>query len=97
MFLKFRPSILTAPAAVWAVAWAMNPGAAWADNGRRNLFAVVDATGNLVSGNGASGASQLGTGQYEVTFDRDVSRCAYVAKPPTRTARRSPSLRPAAT
>jgi hypothetical protein len=44
-----------------------------------NLFAVVDIAGSLVSGNGVASTAHLSTGQYEVTFTRDVSRCAYVA------------------
>jgi hypothetical protein len=44
-----------------------------------NLFAVVDQAGTLVTGNRVSGVTHIGTGQYEVTFTRDVSACAYVA------------------
>lgn len=44
-----------------------------------NLFAVVDTAGTLVSGGGVSGVTHLATGQYEVTFTRDVSACAYLA------------------
>jgi hypothetical protein len=47
--------------------------------GSRNLFAVVDIAGTLVSGNGVSSVAHLATGQYEVTFTRNVERCAYVA------------------
>ena len=46
-----------------------------------NLFAKIDASGALVAGNGVSSATQVGTGQYEVTFNRNVSSCAYVATP----------------
>ena len=48
-------------------------------SGPSSLFAVVDMAGNLVSGSGVNAAVQLSTGQYEVTFNRDVSRCAYIA------------------
>lgn len=44
-----------------------------------NLFAVVDIAGALVSGSGVSSVTHLSTGQYEVTFTRDVSACAYLA------------------
>jgi hypothetical protein len=44
-----------------------------------NLFAVVDAGGGQSAGNGVSGISHLGPGRYEVTFNQDVSACAYVA------------------
>lgn len=46
---------------------------------RRNLFAVVDSAGGLVSGSGVAQVTHVGTGQYEVTFTRDVSTCAYLA------------------
>jgi hypothetical protein len=44
-----------------------------------NLFAVADAGGGQVAGNGVKGITHLGAGRYEVTFTQDVSRCAYVA------------------
>jgi hypothetical protein len=43
------------------------------------LFAALDLNGTLLRGNRVTGAIKLGTGQYEVTFNRDVSGCAYVA------------------
>src|SRR4051794_14151316 len=50
-----------------------------ANGATSNLFAVVDAGGSQVAGNGVSSVTHLGTGRYEVTFSQDVSRCAYVA------------------
>jgi hypothetical protein len=44
-----------------------------------NLFAVVDAAGGQIAGNGVTGITHLGPGRYEVTFTQDVSECAYVA------------------
>jgi hypothetical protein len=44
-----------------------------------NLFAVVDQSGDLVTGTSGATATEVGTGQYEVTFTRDVSGCAYSA------------------
>ena len=44
-----------------------------------NLYAVSDAGGTQVAGNGVSGIAHLGPGRYEVTFAQDVSKCAYVA------------------
>ena len=44
-----------------------------------NLFAVVDISGNLVSGNGVSAVDYLGIGQREVTFTTNVENCSYVA------------------
>ncbi|MGI9040306.1 MAG: hypothetical protein ACR2HK_04225 [Gemmatimonadales bacterium] len=38
----------------------------------RQVWAVVDLSGN-------SGVAKLGVGQYEVTFNRNVMPCAYVA------------------
>jgi hypothetical protein len=43
------------------------------------LFANVSATGTLISGNGVLSAAKIGPGQYEVTFNVNVSQCAYVA------------------
>jgi hypothetical protein len=44
-----------------------------------NLFASVNLNGTLAYGNGVTGVTHLGTGQYEVTFSTDVQQCAYVA------------------
>jgi|SRR5215469_1802911 len=44
-----------------------------------NLFASVALNGTLVNGNGVSTVTHIGTGRYEVTFDQDVSSCAYVS------------------
>jgi hypothetical protein len=43
------------------------------------LFAVVDANGLLVRDFRAVSSQRFSTGQYEVVFNRNVSRCAYVA------------------
>jgi hypothetical protein len=44
-----------------------------------NLFAVVDMSGGLVAGNGVAAVDSLGIGIWEVTFNRNVESCAYVA------------------
>jgi hypothetical protein len=44
-----------------------------------NLFATVDMNGNLIDGGGVTGVTHIGTGRYEVTFNENVSGCAYVA------------------
>jgi hypothetical protein len=41
--------------------------------------AVIDYTGNLVRGDGVLGVTRLGTGRFEVLFDRSVADCAYTA------------------
>src|SRR5262245_27696610 len=46
--------------------------------GARELFAVVDWEGKLRRGLHAVSAKRLGLGYYEVVFDRDVRRGAYV-------------------
>ena len=46
---------------------------------QRPLAAVVNADGTLRDGNRVVSTSNLGSGQYEVVFDRDVSQCAYTA------------------
>ena len=43
-----------------------------------HLFAVVDLNGNLVRGSRVTGVAKLGPGQYEVTFNRSFTTCAYV-------------------
>ena len=43
------------------------------------IWAVVDMNGNLIHGNRTTGVVKLGPGQYEVTFNRNLTSCAYVA------------------
>ena len=43
------------------------------------VWAVVDVFGNLTRGSHALSSAQPGVGVYRVTFDQDVSDCAYVA------------------
>jgi hypothetical protein len=45
------------------------------------LWASVDINGNLVHGSQVLSATHLGIGRYEVTFNRNVLGCAYVATP----------------
>ena len=45
----------------------------------RQLWAVVGLNGTLTRGSRVTGTTKLGPGQYEVTFDRSVTGCAYVA------------------
>jgi hypothetical protein len=70
--------VLVALAALVAAIAAL-PSAARVSAASSNLFADVDGAGNLLSGNGVSSVSHIGTGRYEVTFSSDVSACAYVA------------------
>src|ERR1051325_7011795 len=70
-------SLLTAAFAVATVAVSVLATAANAASA--NLFARVDLTGTLISGNGVTGVTPLGPGQYEVAFTSDVTQCAYVA------------------
>jgi hypothetical protein len=44
------------------------------------LFAVVSDTGQLVRGQGATSAEQLGTGLYHVNFNRNLSQCSWVGQ-----------------
>ncbi len=39
----------------------------------------MNLNGTLAYGNGVTGVTHIGTGQYEVTFSADVRQCAYVA------------------
>lgn len=42
-------------------------------------WAVLNADGSLVRGKGVASQARLGTGAYEVIFDREVRSCVYVA------------------
>jgi len=53
--------------------------AAPAEAASANLYASVSLSGTVVAGNGVTGVTHIGTGQYEVTFSSNVSNCAYVA------------------
>ncbi len=53
--------------------------AAPAEAASSNLYADVSQSGTLAAGNGVTGVTHIGTGQYEVTFSSNVSNCAYVA------------------
>ncbi len=43
------------------------------------LWAAVDSAGALARGKGVSSTQKLGTGDYLVTFNQDVTGCSYVA------------------
>jgi hypothetical protein len=68
-----------AAAALAATALPATLGAAPAQAASSNLFASVTAAGALAHGNGVTGVTHLGTGQYEVTFSANVNNCGYVA------------------
>jgi hypothetical protein len=42
-------------------------------------FAVINSTGSLARGKGVTSTQHLGTGKYEVAFNRTVTGCAYTA------------------
>ena len=48
-------------------------------NAVSHLLAVVDLNGGLLRGSNVISSTKLGPGQYEVTFNTNVSQCAYVA------------------
>jgi hypothetical protein len=43
------------------------------------LWASVDTTGTLVRNKGAASSLKIGTGQYQVVFNQDVTPCVYSA------------------
>ena len=43
------------------------------------LWAVVNVSGTTGRGSGVTGSAKVGTGQYEVVFNRDVTTCSYQA------------------
>src|SRR5215469_18761208 len=67
----------TAATAAATVLVALSAGPAQAASA--NLFAGVSASGTLITGNGVSSVTHIGTGQYEVTFSTNVAACAYEA------------------
>jgi hypothetical protein len=77
----FRLTLATGAAvAAIAAAAAATLGAVPAQaNTNSNLFAIVNLNGTLAHGNGVTGVTHIGTGQYEVTFSANVQQCAYVA------------------
>jgi hypothetical protein len=81
MIHRLSGLLLSAAAAtsIAAAAGLATLGAAPAQAASANLFASVSANGTLVTGNGVSGVTHIGTGQYEVTFSANVQSCAYVA------------------
>ena len=81
MIHRFTRRLLAAGAAVAAAAAAVVSvalGAAPAQAASGNLFASVTAGGALAHGKGVTSVTHIGTGQYEVTFSANVSKCAYV-------------------
>lgn len=66
----------TAPRPVALPDGALTGSAARVEAGN-NLYAVVNINGGLVAGNGVTSVSG-GFGIYEVTFNQNVSQCAYV-------------------
>jgi hypothetical protein len=45
----------------------------------RPMWAEVNSVGVIVRGSRTASVTQLGTGSYQVEFDRDISNCAYTA------------------
>ena len=79
---RLRQAVLTPGVAGAAIAISAVAGlaaSAPAQASSTNLYADVSQSGSLVAGNGVSGVTHLGTGQYEVTFSASVQNCAYVA------------------
>ena len=46
---------------------------------KKVLWAVVNRDGTLARGRGALRVNKVGTGAYEVLFDRNVRKCVYTA------------------
>jgi hypothetical protein len=69
-------AVTAATAASWAGAASAAARPATSDP---NLFASVSQSGTLLAGSPGTTVTNIGTGQYEVTFPRNVSNCAYVA------------------
>lgn len=57
----------------------LGPAGAQAASAVRHLWAVVNQNGTLARGSRVTGVTYLGVGRYEITFDRNVAGCAYIA------------------
>ena len=68
------------PGATGAAGQPGTPGAK-GDKGEpaTRLWAVINASGTTGRGSGVTGSAKVGTGQYEVVFNRDVTTCSYQA------------------
>lgn len=64
---------------VAAAALALTFSQALAGGNAPSDFAVVNSDGSLARGIGATGATQLGTGVYEVDFVKNITACGYTA------------------
>ncbi|MCR6487953.1 hypothetical protein M8542_34525 [Amycolatopsis sp. OK19-0408] len=62
-----------------AAACVVVPAAHAAPAASSGQWVVTDYSGNFVRGGGVTGYAKLGTGRYEVTFNRNVAGCSYVA------------------
>jgi hypothetical protein len=51
----------------------------FSDGKADQLWAVVNANGTISRHRHATNAIKLGTGTYEIAFDRNVTNCVYVA------------------
>jgi hypothetical protein len=45
----------------------------------RKMSALIEADGSLQWGNRVAASSRIGNGQYEIVFDRNISRCSFEA------------------
>jgi hypothetical protein len=75
--VKRSTTFLLSTLMVISFLWFLLPHVVVADG--PSLYAVVNTDGSLVRGANVSKAAHLGTGRYEITFNQDVSRCAYTA------------------
>jgi hypothetical protein len=68
------------PGATGAAGQPGTPGAK-GDKGEpaTRLWAVINVSGTTGRGSGVTGSAKVGTGQYEVVFNRDVTTCSYQA------------------
>jgi hypothetical protein len=46
---------------------------------QRLLWAVVESAGKIVRGSGTVSSQAFAPGVYEVIFNRDITKCAYIA------------------
>ncbi len=73
-----------------------NNGFGGTGRGNGVLWAFINSNGTKARGKGEINSTRLGTGQYEVTFWRNVVQCAYVGNVATSTTGTQPGFMSAA-
>ena len=76
IFQRARAAVLLALMA-FLLMLGLSPQIASANNS--GVYAVVNFDGSFVRGANVTATTHLGPGRYEITFNQNVSQCAYIA------------------